>query len=200
MSFTFAYVVSALVLIGLAVLAGKASDNGVLGILVDTRGRYSLNHLQIVMWTILVLSTFLAVFAVTGDVSRIPDTPLALMGIAAGTAATAGAVKGAKDTNPEIFIAETVPRARRNRPATPEGVEPPGAKVSQVYLEEEGDQADRTVSVTKFQNLIFTAALGVAYVALTLKTGGYAEFDDTALWLIGISHAGYVTGKIPNKS
>ncbi|HEY0557065.1 MAG TPA: hypothetical protein VGG20_22605, partial [Thermoanaerobaculia bacterium] len=45
--FLFTWFVALLVLVGFACLAGRASGKGLLGILIDGRGRYSLNHLQI---------------------------------------------------------------------------------------------------------------------------------------------------------
>ncbi len=199
MNFQLGLIVFGAVLLGLAAFAGIACGKGVLGILIDTRGRYSLNHLQVVMWTLLVLATFLALFAIDLEVDEIPYNLLVLMGISAGSAATAGAVKGGKDSNPAALIARVAPQQNVAGIQMARVLQLPAATLSQLFLEEEGEQALTTVSVTKFQNLIFTAVLGIAYVVLALDTGGFPELTESMLWLIGISHASYVGGKIPNK-
>jgi hypothetical protein len=73
-------------------------------------------------------------------------------------------------------------------------------RLMQIVLEEEGSDAG-LVSVTKFQNTVFTFVLWVLYVVLLISSNPKAlpEFPAEALWLIGISHAGYVTWKIPDK-
>ena len=78
--------------------------------------------------------------------------------------------------------------------------EGPPPHFAQVVLEEEGARANKIVNVTKFQNFIFTLALAVVYVVLTWKARGYPTFDEQVIWLIGISHATYVAGKVPAKS
>jgi len=207
MSFYVLWFVAILVLLLLAGLAGRASKHGWLGILIDGRGRYSLNHLQIVMWTVLVLSTMLALFFYsrppTLQAFAIPNTLLLLMGISVGSAATAGAIKSGKAVkNAAVQVQGILPAA---------AVVPGGALFipphpAQVVLQEEGPLIDQVVDVTKFQNLIFTLVLGVTYVVLLLDsvgvgTPGYPNLDaaPNLLWLLGISHAGYLAGKLPDK-
>lgn len=207
MSFYFLWCVAVLVLLLLAGLAGRASKHGWLGILIDGRGRYSLNHLQIVMWTILVLSTMLALFFYsrppTLQALAIPNTLLLLMGISVGSAATAGAIKSGKEVkNAAVQVQGILPAA---------AVAPGGTVVipphpAQVVLQEEGPLIDQVVDVTKFQNLIFTLVLGATYVVLLLDsvsagTPGYPNLDaaPNLLWLLGISHAGYLAGKLPDR-
>ncbi len=69
---------------------------------------------------------------------------------------------------------------------------------AQLFLEEEGREADQVVSITKFQNFVFTLVVAFAYVVLTIKAQDYPVLPQQVLWLIGISHAGYVAGKVPN--
>src|SRR5262249_35289596 len=78
---------------------------------------------------------------------------------------------------------------------------------SQVFMQEEGAQIDQVIDVAKFQNFILTLALGITYVVLLwqLPKPGYPNLDlpqgqGNILWLLGISHAGYLGGKLPTKA
>jgi hypothetical protein len=207
MSFYFLWLIAVLVLLLLAGLAGRASKNGWLGILIDGRGRYSLSHLQIVLWTVLVLSTMLALFFYSSPPTlqafAIPQTLLLLMGISVGSAATAGAIKSGKAVKNAAVQVKGVLPAAAIVPGSPLFLPPHPA---QVVLQEEGPLIDKVVDVTKFQNLIFTLVLGATYVVLLLDsvragTPGYPNLDaaPNLLWLLGISHAGYLAGKLPDK-
>lgn len=225
-SFYVAWAISGVLLLVIAILVGRATGKGVLGILVDNRDRFSLNRLQLVMWTLLVLSTLLGMFfsAVVSHLMygskflpenidlafAVPNNLLILMGISVGSATTAGAVKSSKDLNPNALVpiqgtVEPNPAAKAeavvNRAPTSAAVKKP-RKLSQVVLEEEGSQIDKIVDVAKFQNFIFTIALGLAYIVLAanLPKPNYPVFSDTVLWLLGVSHAGYVAGKLPTKA
>jgi hypothetical protein len=207
MSFLVTWYVALLVLVLFACLAGRASGKGWFGILIDGRGRYSLNHLQIVLWSLLVLSTLLALFIYRRPPLalslEIPKTLLLLMGISVGSAATAGAVKSGKEV--------------RNAAVQKQGVLPaaavvPGGQVvlpprpAQVVLQEEGPLIDQVVDVTKFQNLIITLVIAGVYVTLLIDRAnsgspGFPNLDvvPNLLWLLGLSHAGYLAGKLPDK-
>jgi uncharacterized membrane protein len=197
-----AWAVSALAIAALAALLGFAvtPGRGIFGILIDHRGRYSLTHFQIVMWTIVVLSLISGVFwgrlvAGLDDPLEfsIPDEVLGLLGISLGSTVAATAVKSAKDA--------TEP----NRIAASNALDPP--RPAQLFLLEEGVNADKVIDVSKFQNFIITVVLVVAYVALAIEAidqAGSAEaltalptFSGTFLVLLGISHGAYVIGKLP---
>jgi hypothetical protein len=207
MSFLVTWYVTLFVLLVFAGLAGKASGKGWLGILIDGRGRYSLNHLQIVLWTLLVLSTLGALFLYTRPpltVSlEIPKTLLLLMGISIGSAATAGAVKSGKAVRNAAVQTKGILPAAAVMPGGPVYLPP---RPAQVVLQEEGPLIDQVVDVTKFQNLIFTLVIAGIYVTLLIDQAnagspGYPNLDavPNLLWLLGLSHAGYLAGKLPDK-
>ena len=193
------WIVSGLVLLGLAVLIGTKTTKQYLGILIDGRGRYSLTHFQIVLWTIVILSSALGVLIAKGfDPTSFGFSPqlLGLMGISAGSAVLATGVKGAKDAP-----GATANVARAGTFALSNGITTTiTPHFAQIWLEEEGDQADKVVSITKYQNFIFTLVIVGFYVTLAWKAGGLPTLPDNVVWLIGISHAGYVGGKVPDKN
>ncbi len=207
MNFHICWIISALVVVSLAVLAGKTTRNAWTGILVDERMRFSLNHLQIVMWTVLVLSSIMAVFLArlfAGESNllafAIPQELLILMGISVGSAAVTGAAKSAKDAPGS---GARVARSGTQFSLAGGKTRTISTHFGQVFQVEEGEQADQVVDITKFQNFIFTLLIGVAFVVLTWKQatlGGLPPLSKEILWLLGISHAGYIGGKLPNKS
>jgi len=159
MNFHICWIISALVIVSLAALAGKITRDAWTGILVDERGRFSLNHLQIVMWTVLVLSSVMAVFLArlfAGESSllafAIPQELLILMGISVGSAVVASAAKGAKDapgSGARVARLGTQFRLAGGETRTI------SAHFGQVFQVEEGDRADEVVDITKFQNFHF---------------------------------------------
>jgi hypothetical protein len=170
-----------------------------LGILIDNRGRYSLTHFQLVMWTILILSLVSGVFwgrlieGVSDPLSfKIPGEVLGLLGISVGSAVLASTVKATKNANNPQSVAAS---SKLDLP-----------RFSQMFMVEEGEQADKVVDVTKYQNFAITLILLAAYTALAIHTvsdaasaaavGSLPKFSETFLILVGISQAAYVGGKV----
>jgi hypothetical protein len=199
------WAISGVVLLGFAVVLGLAANSRIDGILVDERGRYSLTHFQLCLWTITVLSLLSGVFfgrlvhGVTNPLNIvIPDRVLLLLGIVLGSAVTATGVKRAKDvTRPENVAVSG------GTDATP--------KLMQMFLVEEGASANEAVDIAKFQGFVITILLVISYIAVTVNAIGAAgtaqhmtslpQFNGKAvLILLGISQGAYVAGKIPNSA
>lgn len=208
------WVISAAVLVVLAGLIGRRasfigedgqehSGGNWLGVLIDERLRFSLTHLQIVLWSLVLLSLLSAIFlthlvAAAGgkmDMAEvlnigIPAEILILAGISGGSAVLSTAVK-----SPRTPSIRAMARSRRLP-----------TRFSQVFLVEEGEMTDKVIDVTKFQNFFLTWIAVIAYVALAATRLAEATlplsfpgFSQDLLWLIGISHAAYVGGKFPAK-
>ncbi len=180
------WTISALVLIIAAVIAGRRSGRGSLGLLVSPgSGQISLTNFQIVLWTIVILSLISGVFfaRLFGSVNEplgfeIPTELLTVMGISVGSAVTATAIATSTST-----------------PNRTQATEP---KLLQAVT------SNNSVDVTRFQNFWFTILLVVAYVALAIDfvSGKSLEeittlpvFEGTLNALLGISHGGYLVGK-----
>ncbi len=196
--------VSGAVLLVLAVIVGRAANKRIDGILIDERGRYSLTHFQLCLWTITILSLLSGMFfgrLVHGVANpldiTIPGRVLALLGISLGSAVTATAVKRTKD----ITYGDSVSASG--------GSEYP-PRLAQVFLAEEGAFANQAVDISKFQGFVVTILLIVAYIAVSVNAIGAApsaqaitslpDLSDTWLILLAISHGAYVTAKIPPSS
>jgi len=198
-TFIIWWILTFVALLLLAGFVGWKTNNNVLWILVDGRGRYSLTHFQIVLWTLLILSSMLAVLISKGfDPTQIviPPELLGLMGISAGSGILTTGVKATKDTS-----GSTARIAKRGAFKLSNGkIRIISAKFSQIWLEEEGDLADRVISITKYQNFIFTLVIVAFYISIAIKQATLPALPESVVWLIGISHAGYVGGKVPNKA
>jgi hypothetical protein len=201
MATTFwAWIVSALVIVLLAVVV--PSRLGAQNVLRDSRGRYSLSRLQLMIWMVTLLSlvsgmAFGRFAAGQVDVAGfgIPDQVLKLLSISLGSAVVAAAVKVVKNTNRPECVA-----------AYPKGKE--GGRVMEMLTVEEGASAGRSIDLAKFQNLVITVLLVLAYVAQAVSAlkavdnpagiGGLPAFSGTFLVLLAVSHAAYLLGKLPS--
>ena len=200
---------SAVVLVALGLVVGFLATGRLLGLLIDSRGRYSLTHLQLSLWTFVILSLVAGVFFGRWQHNvdplgfSIPSVVLALLGISVGSAVTVTAAKTAKSTTRPANTAAAVP--------APVAAGVPGSwrpSLLQVFLLEEGTYADQVVDITKFQNFVITIVLVLGYIGLAVhsitaagaasKVTALPAFSGTFLVLLGISHAGYLAGKLPS--
>lgn len=186
-------------------------------ILVDDRNRYSLSQLQLVLWTILVLSLLLGVFlarksapglVVNPLAIEIPDELLTVMGISVGSTTVASAIKANKDATRAAKI-----RSRQVRPyetSARVAMTPRTRSFWDLILTEEGDpNAVERIEPTKFQNLWLTLIVVAAYAGVAAAVFAPSEvyaatcklpgFSSNITALLGISHAGYLAGKLPNR-
>lgn len=194
---------SAAALIAFGLQVGFLATGQLLGLLIDSRGRYSLTHVQLSLWAVVILSLVAGVFFGRWQHNvdplgfRIPSVVLALLGISVGSAVTVTAAKGSKNITKPANVAAAGPGPWR-------------PSLMQIFLQEEGTYADQVVDITKFQNFVITVVLILAYIALAIhavtvagtagKVTELPVFSGTFLILLGISHAAYLAGKLPSSS
>jgi hypothetical protein len=154
---------------------------------------------------VVILSSFIAVLFKNGfDPTNWGLTPqlLGLMGISAGSAVFSTAVKGSKDRGSTFIAADGATlkdrqgNDRKDAKGNPIKVEP---HFAQIWLEEEGALAEKVINITKFQNFVFTLVILGFYITIAYETQGLPVLPENVEWLIGISHAGYVGGKMPDR-
>ncbi len=196
---------SAVVIIALAVAVGFLGTRRLPGLLIDARGRYSLTHLQLALWTIVILSLAAGVFFGRWQHNvdplgfSIPPAVLELLGISVGSAVLVTAAKVMKNTTRPANVAAAAPAPSAWQPS-----------LMQIFLQEEGSYANQVVDITKFQNFVITVVLVLAYIGLAVhavtaagdapKVTALPGFSGTFLILLGISHAGYLAGKLPSNA
>jgi len=177
-----------------------------LGVLIDSRNKMSLSRLQIVAWTWILLSAFLAVAWDSGTVNIEMATEIwALMGISVGSAAGSVLVKGTKSHQTPSNEEQKGESHRMGILKTNE--RPEEAKLTDLFSGEELTD-NPYVDVAKVQMFFFTVALVAGYAGVLWSFTWEAEkgvinfpaFSTTMVTLLGISHAGYLTVKAAPKT
>ena len=192
------------------------------GLLIDSRNRMSLSRLQLLLWTVLVLSAFLTV-----AMFNIREDPMAdplnievsaqvwgLLGISTTSFVTAATIKSQKKNLEVTKEAKDKTTAalenvgdNSNKLADPQGAlvayeQPENASVSDLF---KGDEVISAAyfDLGKVQVFLFTLIVVFAYAAevgamlysTRIIISALPELSTGILALLGISHAGYLTAK-----
>ena len=190
-----AWLAIATLMAAFAALAGHGLTGLARGVLIDDRHRVSLSRLQMLVWTVLVLSAYLA--AGLANIGRNAVAPLSVdipselwlaMGISTASLVGAPVALAYKERRQGATL-EELPHERDSRFA------------DLFRGEEEGDKAH--VDLGKVQMLLLTVVVVLGY-GLALgdmfegTTGSFTTLpavDEAVVTLLAISHAGYLTKK-----
>jgi hypothetical protein len=202
------------------VVAGQGVTGVWLGVLIDGNNKVSLSRLQMLLWTVMILSSFLAA-VLTNLVASHPD-PLAitipaelwlLMGISTTSLVSAPILQNAKKAQPasederESTLRQLARQAVDLSKVAIHGhlivnQSPEVARWSDLFQSWETGNVGR-LDLGKVQMCLFTLILVLAYGAsLATLFGSAAEkitalptMDAGMLALLGISHAGYLVSQ-----
>jgi hypothetical protein len=182
---------------GFATIAGHGITGLMRGIFVDSRNRLSLSRVQMLLWTILVISGFLAAGLANigaGDASALDVSIPEPLWLAMGISTTS-------------MVASPLILSRRRRDDLQTKENQRESRWTDIFTGDDADDGDR-LDLGKIQLVFFTVALVLAYgVALghTFATDGKVvhslpPIDEAVVVLLTISHAGYLTKKaLPQK-
>lgn len=187
-----------LLMVGTLVAIGLGVAGRVWGVLIDDRNALSISRLQLVLWTLLVLSAYLAA-VLTRLAAAAPD-PLAvaipeplwwLMGISTTSLVGTPLIRSAKATR-GLVVAKATPGE---------------ARWTDLFKGEETGNADQP-DMGKIQMFYFTIIIVITYVLAVGRAfqGGspldhLPPVDASMLALLGISHAGYLINKgVPHRA
>ena len=220
----YVWLVFLILLTVFAVIAGHGVTGMWRGLLIDERNKMSLSRLQMILWTVLILSGFLTVAlanivaGVENPLSiSIPEELWLLMGIS--TASLVGSplilsTKKVKEPKEEEQD-QTINSMAAEEGVSPENLkskvtnkgqvivnkDPKDARLSDLFKGEETGNAAQ-LDLGKIQMFYFTLILVLAYAValgdLLCGTGKIVEFpvlSSSMVALLGISHAGYLTNK-----
>lgn len=141
---------------------------------------YSFARVQMWWWTIIILGSFLGVYAVSGNQWAINATCLVLLGISSVT--TAG---GRMIDNSHINDASVTRHQDRD---------PSQGLIKDILSDENG------LSIHRFQALIFNLAYGLSFLVEVFSkvhtTGEFPKYDTAVLGLLGLSSGTYVYMKM----
>ena len=178
-----------------AAVAGHGVTGLARGVLIDERHRVTLGRLQMLIWTILVLSAYLA--AALANIGRDAVSPLSVdipselwlaMGISTASLVAAPAALAYKE--------------RRHMAELQSWPNETDSRFSDLFRGEEVGDRDH-LDLGKVQMFLFTVVLVLAYGLAVADmfdrtTGTFTALpaiDDGVVTLLAISHAGYLTRK-----
>jgi cell division protein FtsL len=203
------------------VVIGRGTTGLWRGLLIDSRNRMSLSRLQLLLWTVLVLSAFLtvAMFNIRQDPMadplniEVPSQVWGLLGISTTSFVTAATIKSQKKNLEVTSEAKDKSSAalekvgdNPDKLADPQGAlvayqQPGDASVSDLF---KGDEVISAAyfDLGKVQVFLFTLIVVFAYAAevgamlySTRTISSLPELSTGIVALLGISHAGYLTAK-----
>jgi hypothetical protein len=202
-----------------ALIAGHGITGHGLGLFIDSRNKVSLSRLQMIGWTVIILSAFLTAVMVNLDLQArqplaitVPPELWLLMGITTtsmvGSPLILNAKKGrhANEADQErairALIRQQVDTARvAILGQVVVNQEPASAKLSDLFRGSETGNVGQ-LDVGKLQMFFFTVILMLAYSASLAALFRQNEpvtalpiLDAGMLTLLGISHAGYLVNK-----
>ena len=178
-----------------AAVAGHGVTGLARGVLIDERHRVTLGRLQMLIWTVLVLSAYLA--AALANIGRDAASPLSVdipselwlaMGISTASLVAAPAALAYKEKRHQAELQSWPTEA--------------DSRFSDLFRGEEVGDRDH-LDLGKVQMFLFTVVLvlayGLAVADMFDKTSGtfaaLPAIDDGVVTLLAISHAGYLTRK-----
>ncbi len=218
----WAWISTVFLLVLFATIAGQGITGLWSGVLIDERNKMSLSRLQMILWTIVVLSGFLTaalsnlVAGAAGPLSiSVPTELWMLMGISTTSLVGSPLIKSTKAAKPanqgetsktlglmanEMGV-QDVSGSVTNKGQMIVNTSLQSARWSDMFKGEETGNAAH-LDLGKVQMFYFTLILVLAYaVALgSLFAGGgslqaFPALDPGMVALLGISHAGYLTHK-----
>jgi hypothetical protein len=217
------WLASVALLIIFLLIAGQGTTGLLSGALIDERNKMSLSRLQMVVWTVLVLSAIVA--AAFSNIAAGNSDPLGLglqpelwllMGISTTSLVGSPLIKSTK-TGTDGKPAETqatfqlLAKQRgtklsdlRAKGQIVTNVRPQDASLADLFKGEETGNA-ASLDLAKVQMLFFTVILALAYAGMLYSLFAHDDrnvgihtfpvLSESMLALLGISHAGYLANK-----
>ena len=146
--------------------AGQTTGSGGATVAL-TNPSYSLAKTQLAWWTFIILSSYLVIYCVTGEMPDLSTTSLALLGISAGTTTLSGLITPAG-----------------SEPAAP--VSASRGWLTDILSDEHG------VSMHRLQKVIISLLMGYFFVRSVYKTVAMPEWTTNETLLLAVSSATYL--------
>ncbi len=144
------------------------------------RKTFSLALTQMAFWFMLVISSYLFIWRITGELIPITNSVLGLIGIGSGTALGAAIIDLGK-------------RNAENGTGTTKKGLPTEGFLFDVLTDANG------ISLHRFQMFVWTIILGIIFCTKVCTDLAMPDFSNTLLALMGISSGAYLGFKFPEK-
>jgi hypothetical protein len=163
---------------------------------------YSFNKSQLVFWTLIVISSFIYIWAMTDDFTPLNTSALVLLGISSATS-VAGSIVGGRQATAALNSAGDPARlaAHAVRTDEPEGEhETLATRSLRAFLESR--QTDNNyfrdilsdnhgISIHRVQAFAFNIVFGIIFLKSVVLDYAMPSFDETELMLLGLSNGTY---------
>ncbi len=163
---------------------------------------YSLAQVQLAIWTVVTLASFMIVYLGTGDLNSFPSSALVLLGISSATALAATTINLGRDDpgkDARIAAAATYRALYSADPGNPALAAPREILLGATTRHFLPDilNEDRAPSVHRLQMLAWTLVLAVLYLIETMTQLSLPDLNTNLLALMGISGGVYLGFKFP---
>lgn len=191
------------VMLGVTLFAGSEIKGVWWGCLIDSRNKMSLSRFQLLIWTLIVLSAYLtAVFINFSNTENldplnveIPKEMWVLMGISTASLLGTPLIHNAKE------------EASDNPARLAKNDEPSEASWTDLVRGEEFEKQE-FLDLGRVQMVFFTCVLAIAYcyavarlfIGFDTNISGLPAVGESMVALLGISHSGYLGGKVVEKN
>lgn len=138
----------------------------------EVQSKYSLARTQMAVWFFLVISSYLFIWIITGELASITESTLVLIGISAATALGAAAVDKQRENGTDKIV-------------------PSKGFLNDILTDQGG------ISFHRFQIFAWTIVLVIIFVSHVYRNLSMPEFNGTLLALMGISSGTYIGFKFP---
>lgn len=170
---------------------------------------YSLAKTQMAVWSVVILGSFLAIWAITGAYDTVTNSALVLMGIGVGTALAVIVQDNGKEVKSKIGEKSKQMNDLANDQTKAPDIKAAGvaklkqeiqdlAPVTEGFLSDILTDADG-ISLHRLQMAIWTLVLVIIFIKEVYCNLAMPEFGETLLALMGISSGAYVGFMIPEK-
>lgn len=165
---------------------------------------YSWSRVQLAWWTVIVLSSFIAILFVFDQAPTLSTSTVVLLGISAATTATARVIESAPEPPPVTTTPALLPPGPAGAVPAADAIPPAPPQPSQgLLLDILSDK--KSVSIPRFQTVVFNLAFGIWFVVSVFQQLHRSPDDDinsimpdfatTNLVLLGLSSATYAALK-----
>lgn len=141
---------------------------------------YSFSRVQMWWWTMIILGSFIGVYAVSGNLWPINATCLVLLGISCVTTAGGRMIDNSQTNDPSVT------RHQDQHPSA--------GFITDILSDENG------LSIHRFQALIFNLTYGLTFLVEVFSkahtNGSFPKYDDPVLGLLGLSSGTYIYMKM----
>lgn len=163
---------------------------------------YSLARWQMALWFLIVLLSFLLIWAITGDYDTISSSVLVMMGISAGTALGVALQDQGKESESERLTRIAALEASIAAAATPAAKAALQEDLAKLTPTSEGFFSDvltdaKGASLHRFQMFVWTLVLALIFGYEVYNKLAMPDFGATLLALMGVSSGTYLGFMIP---